>query len=283
MAGAPVLSVRNLSVDFKTDDGVVHAVSDVSFDVAAGETLGIVGESGSGKSVTVRSLIRLLPATARVGGSIRFHGESVPDFAPARLRAYRRSEIGMIFQDPHAALNPVRRIGDFLTEPAATRSRRVRRAALDEAAALLADVGIRDVSDVLRRYPHELSGGMLQRVMIASVMAARPEVILADEPTTALDVTTQSDVLALLTELRRERGAAVIFISHDIELVGAVCDRILVMYRGRLVESLSAQQLRDGDVQEPYTRALLACRPDITRKVRRLPVIDASGWGDRYQ
>jgi ABC-type dipeptide/oligopeptide/nickel transport system ATPase component len=254
----------------------------IGFELRADETLGIVGESGSGKSMTVRSLMRLTPDEGVLGGSILHQGREVLAMTPADLRAYRRSDVGMIFQDPHAALNPVRRIGDFMTEGSVGKPRAERRDHWDRATRWLADVGIREPGDVMRRFPHELSGGMLQRVMIASVASTRPGIILADEPTTALDVTTQSDVLALLADVRRESGAAMILISHDIELVAAVCDRILVMYRGRVVEELTPAQLRAGELQEPYTRALLASRPSIHTRVDRLPVADPEQWGERY-
>jgi ABC-type dipeptide/oligopeptide/nickel transport system ATPase component len=254
----------------------------IGFELRADETLGIVGESGSGKSMTVRSLMRLTPDEGVLGGSILHQGREVLAMTAADLRAYRRSDVGMIFQDPHAALNPVRRIGDFMTEGSVGKPRAERRDHWDRATRWLADVGIREPGDVMRRFPHELSGGMLQRVMIASVASTRPGIILADEPTTALDVTTQSDVLALLADVRRESGAAMILISHDIELVAAVCDRILVMYRGRVVEELTPAQLRAGELQEPYTRALLASRPSIHTRVDRLPVADPEQWGERY-
>jgi ABC-type dipeptide/oligopeptide/nickel transport system ATPase component len=254
----------------------------ITFDLGADEALGIVGESGSGKSMTVRSLMRLTPDDSVLGGSVEHQGRDVLAMSPADLRAYRRRDVGMIFQDPHAALNPVRRIGDFMTEGSVGRPRAERRAHWAQSTQWLADVGIRDPGDVMRRFPHELSGGMLQRVMIASVASTRPGIILADEPTTALDVTTQSDVLALLADVRRESGAAMILISHDIELVAAVCDRILVMYRGRVVEELTPAQLRAGELREPYTQALLASRPSIHTRVDRLPVADPEQWGDRY-
>lgn len=254
----------------------------ITFALGSDETLGIVGESGSGKSMTVRSLMGLTPDDSVLGGSVEHQGRDVLRMTPADLRAYRRRDVGMIFQDPHAALNPVRRIGDFMTEGSVGTSRAQRRAHWAESIGWLADVGIRDPGDVMRRFPHELSGGMLQRVMIASVASTRPGIIFADEPTTALDVTTQSDVLALLADVRRESGAAMILISHDIELVAAVCNRILVMYRGRVVEELTPAQLRAGELQEPYTRALLASRPSIHTRVDRLPVADPEQWGERY-
>jgi ABC-type dipeptide/oligopeptide/nickel transport system ATPase component len=276
-----VLQVSDLTLTVPGSDEP-EILRGITFDLAADETLGIVGESGSGKSMTVRSLMMLTPDGSVVGGSIQHGGREVLQLTPAELRAYRRRDVGMIFQDPHAALNPVRRIGDFMTEGSVGRPRAERREHWQQSTRWLADVGIRDPGDVMRRFPHELSGGMLQRVMIASVAATRPGIILADEPTTALDVTTQSDVLALLADVRRESAAAMILISHDIELVASVCDRILVMYRGRIVEELTPAQLRSGELREPYTRALLACRPSIETRVDRLPVADPEQWGERY-
>lgn len=277
----PLLQVSQLSLSVGRREPV-DILRDISFTVDRDETVGIVGESGSGKSMTVRTLMRLLPDNANTTGSVRFEDNDILGMRPAALREYRRTRVGMIFQDPHAALDPVRRIGDFLTEPARGQSAKVRRQALEASVELLADVGIKDPEDVVHRYPHELSGGMLQRVMIASVMSARPHLILADEPTTALDVTTQSDILALLSEVRAAQRSAMILISHDIELVAAVCTRILVMYRGRIIESLSPAELLAGDAKEPYTRALLACRPTIEQRLPRLPVIDETEWGARY-
>ncbi|MEP6842256.1 MAG: ABC transporter ATP-binding protein [Pseudolysinimonas sp.] len=255
----------------------------VSLTLDRGEALGIVGESGSGKSMTVRAIMMLNPDGSELDGSISYAGSDVRAMSSAALRKYRRSQVGMIFQDPHAALNPVRRIGDFMTEVARDLSRSERRVAWETSTQWLSDVGIRDAADVMRRFPHELSGGMLQRVMIASVASNRPAIILADEATTALDVTTQSDVLALLGELQRDSGAAMVLISHDIELVAAVCDRIIVMYRGGIIEELTPAELRAGQAREPYTQALLACRPSISERFPVLPVADPSLWAGRYE
>jgi ABC-type dipeptide/oligopeptide/nickel transport system ATPase component len=198
------------------------------------------------------------------------------------LMHLRRETAGMIFQDPHAAINPVHRIGDFLTETYRSSSRAERRSAATRAAELLREVQIDDADRVMGLYPHQVSGGMLQRVMIASVLMRDPQLILADEPTTALDVTTQAEVVALLDQIRRERGTALVFISHDIELVASLCDRILVMYQGRIIEHLTRAELRSGANLEPYTQTLLDCRPDITRRRHRLPVTASSVIDERY-
>jgi ABC-type dipeptide/oligopeptide/nickel transport system ATPase component len=205
---------------------------------------------------------------------VLFGGREVTGLTGEELREFRRRHVGMVFQDPHAAINPVRRIGDFLTEPHRRGGRAARRDAGARAAEVLADCGIRDPARVLELYPHQLSGGMLQRVMIGSVLMQRPSLILADEPTTALDVTTQSTVVALLDRVRAETEASMVFVSHDIELVAAICDRIVVMYDGRLIETLTPGQLYRGEIAEPYTRALLECRPSVTQRRRRLPTLE---------
>jgi ABC-type dipeptide/oligopeptide/nickel transport system ATPase component len=276
------LAIEDLHVSVRRGGESLEILRGVSLEIAAGESVGVVGESGSGKTMTIRAITRLLPARAQVQGEIRFAGRSVPSFSDRELRAYRSDDVGVVFQDPHAAINPVRRIGDLLTESYRRESRSARRAARERAEDLLSQVDIRNPGLVLDLYPHQLSGGMLQRVMIAAVLMRDPKLILADEPTTALDVTTQSEVVALLDEVRRARGAAMIFISHDIELVAATCDRILVMYRGRLIESLTPAQLYAGEIAEPYTAALLACRPSITERKHRLPVVPSAAFEERY-
>jgi oligopeptide/dipeptide ABC transporter ATP-binding protein len=264
--GAPLLEVDGLTV--RLPAGPV--LRDVSFAISAGEALGLVGESGSGKSMTARAIDRLLPAGAASSGSIRFGGTEVGGLSGNSLRRYR-SDVAMIFQDARAHINPVRRIGDFMTE--ALRATGTPRAeALERARALLAEVGISDPGRRLRQYPHELSGGMLQRVMIAAALLTRPRLLLADEPTTALDVTTQAEVMAILDELRRERGMALLFITHDLELAAAICDRTAVMYAGQVVE-IRRSDLLHSDPLHPYTAALAAARPDITRTEPRLRAI----------
>ena len=242
----------------------------VSFEIGEGEALGLVGESGSGKSLTTRAITRMLDPAFRVSGTIEFDGTSVLDMSPSALRRYRQTDVGMIFQDPRAHVNPVHTVGDFLTE-VLVRDRGVdRRDAERRAAVLLDEVGVRNAEARLRQYPHELSGGLLQRVMIASVLLAEPRMILADEPTTALDVTAQSDVMAILDEQRKARGLALLFITHDLELAAACCDRLAVMYAGEIVEQ--GPQVYE-DPQHPYTVELLGARPSIEERVARLPVL----------
>jgi ABC-type dipeptide/oligopeptide/nickel transport system ATPase component len=279
---SPALEVEDLRMAMPSADGDVQLLRGVSFSVGKGEAVGIVGESGSGKTLTLRAAIGLTPPGASVSGRVRIDGESVLDLSGRPLAALRRDKAGMVFQDPHAAINPVYRVADFLTEPWRKAPRRDRAAAAERATQLLSRCQIADPARVLASFPHQLSGGMLQRVMIAAAMMRDPGVLLADEPTTALDVTTQSEVLALMNEVRAERGASLVLITHDIGVVAAICDRILVMYRGRIVEELTPAQLYAGQISEPYTEALLSCRPDVTHRRERLPVVAAGAFDERY-
>ena len=266
-----VLAIENLSLDLASAHGARRVIHDVTLTVGEGEAVGLVGESGAGKSMTARAVIRLVPDGARLGGDITFRGTSVLAMDASAIRQYRLHDVAMIFQDPRAAINPVRRIGDFLVEALLERGES-ETTAISVVSDLLTSVGITDVARRLRQYPHELSGGLLQRVMIAAALAIEPKLLLADEPTTALDVTTQSDVMVNLDEARRRRGLAMIFVTHDLELASAVCDRIAVMYAGVLVEDSPAAGLHHGALH-PYTAALLASRPSVTSRERRLVAI----------
>lgn len=266
----PLLRLTDVHASVRAKGGDLPLLNGVSFELRAGEALGLVGESGSGKSLTTRAITRLLGREFRVKGEITFGGASVPAMGSAALRRYRSTDIGMIFQDPRAHVNPVHRVGDFLTE-VLVRERGVdRREAERRAVVLLDEVGVRNPTQRLRQYPHELSGGLLQRVMIASVLLAEPRLILADEPTTALDVTAQSDVMAILDEQRKARGLALLFITHDLELAAACCDRLAVMYGGEIVEQ--GAHVYDAPTH-PYTVELLGARPSIDRRFDRLPVL----------
>jgi oligopeptide/dipeptide ABC transporter ATP-binding protein len=271
----PILSVRNLVTEFETDDGYVRAVDHVSFDVYPGETVGLVGESGSGKSVTALSILRLLPsAFAEIrGGEVIFEGRNVLELRERALRRLRGGEIAMIFQDPMAYLNPTLTIGRQVTEAIRAHERGVgRREAVERAVELLASVGIPRPERCLRQHPHQYSGGMRQRVMIAMAIANRPKLLIADEPTTALDVTVQAQVVELLNRLQEETGAALILITHDLGLAAEMADRIIVLYGGRVMEDADVGTTF-SDPRHPYTVGLLASLPRLDVKLVRLPAI----------
>ena len=258
----PLLDVRNLTTRFHTRNGVVHAVEDVSFQVEAGQALGIVGESGSGKSVTCYSLLGLIPMPPGKihSGQAVFDGVDLLSCGEKKLRGIRGKRISMIFQDPMTSLNPYMRIRDQLTEPLALHENLHGRKALDRAIQALAEVGIPDPEKRISSYPHEFSGGMRQRVMIAMALITRPELLICDEPTTALDVTVQKQVLDLIRDRQRELGTAVIFITHDLEVVSQVCDHVNVMYAGRIIESAPREALFRKPLHA-YTRSLLQSIP----------------------
>ena len=262
----PLLEVTDLRTHFHTRNGVVRAVDGVSFSLEKGETLGLVGESGSGKSVTCQSLLRLVPQPpARLAGRALLAGTDLLSCPTRELRAIRGRRIGMIFQDPMTSLNPYLRISDQLIEPLLIHEKLSRRDALARGLAMLEAVGINDATARLHHYPHEFSGGMRQRVMIAMALIARPELLIADEPTTALDVTVQAQILDLIRRLQRELGMAVVFITHDLGVVAGLCDRVQVMYAGRIVESATTTDLF-ARPQHPYTRALQRSIPALQPK-----------------
>ncbi len=268
----PLLSVRDLVTAFPAVDGAAIAANHVSFDLSLGETMGLVGESGSGKSVTSRSILRLVPEPGEIiGGSIRFGGRDVLDLSEREMRAIRGAEISMIFQDPMSSLNPVYPIGDQIVEPLRIHRRMNRRQARAEAVSLLDRVGIPSARERVDSYPHELSGGMRQRVMIAIAISCRPKLLLADEPTTALDVTIQDQILNLLLELQREEAMAILLVSHDLGVIAQTCDRVTVMYAGYVVEQATTEALFERP-RHPYTVALLKALPELAaeRTDRRL-------------
>ena len=267
-----LLEVEDLRVELPIEGAMQPVVDRVQLAIGEGEALGLVGESGSGKSMTARALIRLLPNGADVSGSVRVDGADVMEMAPTELLTLRATQIATIFQDPRAHINPVRRVGDFLVEALITCRRVPRDEALRTVVTVLRDTGIPDAQRRLRQYPHELSGGLLQRVMIAAALAIQPRLLIADEPTTALDVTTQAELLGMLDEMRRERGLALLFITHDLDLAASVCDRTAVMYAGRIVEIQSSARLHEHPLH-PYTAALGRCRPSITGPPLRLQAI----------
>jgi oligopeptide transport system ATP-binding protein len=273
---APVLEVVDLETVFQTRDGAVHAVNGVSFAIAPGELLGVVGESGSGKSVTMMSLMGLLPSPpARIAhGSILYQGREVRDMSERQLRALRGGEIGFVFQDPMTSLNPVFTIGFQLVEPLREHLGLSKAVGRKRAAELLGLVGIPDPERRLDDYPHQFSGGMRQRVMIAMALSCDPKVLIADEPTTALDVTIQAQILELVRGLRARLGMGIIWITHDLGLVAGIADRVMVMYAGSVVEHGPVDEIF-ANPQHPYTRALLGAVPNVTGpRARRLRTIE---------
>lgn len=276
----PTLDVRNLSVTFPTKTGVVKAVKSVSFSMSPGETLGLVGESGSGKSVTALALIGLLGRGPEISGEVWFRDPNAPDAAPVdllklsrdELRRYRGKMISMIFQEPLTSLNPVYTCGDQLVEALRLHQNLNAKAAKVRALELFEEVKLPNPRQILGRYPHQLSGGQQQRVMIAIALAGNPAVLIADEPTTALDVTIQATILDLLRDLQAARGAAILFITHDMGVVSEVADRVSVMYKGDLVEISPVYDLF-AYPQHPYTQGLLNCRPRPQQQLRRLPTV----------
>jgi len=268
-----LLEIRNLSVDFRTDDGVARAVSDVSLTINQGEVLGLVGESGCGKSVTAMSILRLIPSPPGIvkSGSIRFHEHDLLYMPIADLRCIRGRAISVIFQEPMDALSPLHRVGDQLVEALRFHTRQSRAAAAREACEWLTRVGIPAPAERMQAYPHELSGGMRQRVMIAMAMMLHPELLIADEPTTALDVTIQAQIFELIRAMRGAR-TSVLLITHDMGVVWEMCTRVAVMYASELVEIGSTDEIFTQP-RHPYTRALLESIPSNTAPGAVLPVI----------
>jgi oligopeptide transport system ATP-binding protein len=272
--GGVLLSVRDLVTVFPSAAGAAVAANGVSFDLRAGETMGLVGESGSGKSVTCRSILRLVPEPGQiVAGSVLFRGLDLLTVSRRELRSLRGAEISMIFQDPMSSLNPVYPVGDQIMEPLRIHRGMARKSARTEAVALLDRVGIPSPRERLESYPHELSGGMRQRVMIAIAISCRPKILLADEPTTALDVTIQDQILSLLLELQVQEGMAILLVSHDLGVIAQTCDRVTVMYAGYVVEQAATAELFDR-ARHPYTAALLRALPELDseRGTRLLPI-----------
>jgi peptide/nickel transport system ATP-binding protein len=270
-----LLEVDGLKVEFRTEDGVVQAVDGVSFSVDRGEVLAIVGESGSGKSVTAMTLMGLTRSpNASFAGSARLEGTELVTASDAELRRIRGARIAMVFQDPMSSLDPVYRVGDQIVEQIRAHDHEIsKRAALDRAIELMESVGIPRARDRARAYPHEFSGGMRQRVMIAMALSCSPELLIADEPTTALDVTIQAQILEEIHKLRAQTDAGVILVTHDLGVVADIADRIAVMYAGRIVEEGTLDQLF-YDPQHPYTWGLLGSIPRLDRKrPERLPAI----------
>lgn len=280
---ANILDIRNLTVGFKTLHGVIHAVKEVSFSLAPGESIGIVGESGSGKSVTALSVMRLLTASnAFIEGEIIFHSDlqknkskngNLLTFSEKEMRAIRGSDIAMIFQEPNTALNPVLTCGFQLMEAIKVHNPELSTKGTKEKAIMLFDrVELSGVENIFTAYPHQLSGGQKQRVLLAMAISCEPAVLIADEPTTSLDVTVQASIISLLKALQKETNMALIFISHDLGVIGQIANRVLVMYKGQFVENALVYDIFNNP-KHPYTKALLACRPPLHQKPVMLPVI----------
>src|SRR5947209_18737965 len=272
----PLLAVEHLDVAF----GSAPAVRDLSFSVGAGEALGLVGESGSGKSVTSLAVMRLLAPQARVSGSIRFAGEELLTASEKKMRSLCGQAITMIFQEPMTALNPLMRVGDQVAEAVLAHHRVSRKAAHDQAVGALNEVAIANAASRARDYPHQLSGGQRQRVMIAMAIVNRPQLLIADEPTTALDVTVQAQILDILARLREKFGLSMLFISHDLGVTSRVVDRIVVMYRGQALETGTARQVFTAPAHE-YTRGLLNAIPTLrSNRQQALAMVDALQYSD---
>lgn len=274
-----LLSVKNLSTSFFTDAGEIKAVDDISFDVYRGETLGIVGESGSGKSVTALSLMRLIPSPGQVlnGQTLYQRQAEAPELdlraLPRRkMRRYRGKELAMIFQEPMSSLNPVFRCGDQVAEAIRHHLKLGETAARERVLELFEQVQLPQPSRIYRAYPHQLSGGQKQRVMIAMAMSCQPGLLIADEPTTALDVTVQKAILDLMAKLRAELHSSILFITHDLAVIAEIADRVLVMFNGKIVEEGTVDAIFSKP-EHPYTKSLLACRPPLNYRLRRLPVV----------
>ena len=262
----PILQVNNLSVSFQTYAGTVQAVRDVSFTLNRGETLAIVGESGSGKSVTTKALLGILPASGKItGGSILYDGHDLTKYTDRDFSAIRGKRISLVFQDPLSALNPIMRIGKQITEALVLSGKTPRREAKAKALELMRAVGIPEPEKRFRQYPFQFSGGMRQRIVIAIALACDPEILICDEPTTALDVTIQAQILELINDIKRQKNLSVIFITHDLGVVANVADRVAVMYAGRIVERATSEELF-YDPRNPYTWALLSSMPDLDTK-----------------
>ena len=272
----PILSIHDLHITFTTPRGLLRAVNGISFDVQPGEIFGIVGETGCGKSITGLSVMQLLPESAAIPqGKITFAGRDILAQSEAQMRAIRGREIAMIFQDPTTSLNPVFTIGQQMERVIRTQMRLSPRQARKKAEEMLTAVGLPDVARIRKNYPHQLSGGMKQRAMIAMALSCSPKLLIADEPTTALDVTIQAQILALLRELRDQFNIAIMFITHNLGVVAQVCDRVAVLYAGQVAETGSTQMIF-SDPHHPYTKGLLAAIPRPGSKGAALTAIPGS-------
>ena len=276
MSNAPLLQVKNLHTSFFTDAGEVKAVNGISYNLDRGNVLGIVGESGSGKSVSAYSIMRILTDTGRVTeGQVLFNGEDILKYTPQQMQSFRGSKISMIFQDPMTCLNPVFTVGSQLREAIRIHTDRNKEQVHARALEMLQLVGVNEPEKRLRQYPHELSGGMRQRVMIAMALACEPDILIADEPTTALDVTIQAQILELMQSLQKKMGMAIIMITHDLGVIADMCDEIIVMYAGKVCERGTADEIFYNPRHE-YTKGLIRSIPRITKTHEKLIPIAGS-------
>ena len=263
-----ILEIKNLTISFRTNNGKVQAVRDISFDVFKGETIAVVGESGSGKSVTARAIMGILAPNASIeGGSILYDGKDLLKISEKEYCNLRGSRISMVFQDPLSSLNPIVKVGKQITETMLLKGKMTKKSAKEKAIKLMEEVGIPEPEKRYNQYPFELSGGMRQRIVIAIALSANPDILICDEPTTALDVTIQSQILELINRLKEERQLSVVFISHDLGVVANMADKIAVMYAGKIVEYGSVDEIF-YDPKHPYTWALLSSMPDLYTKER---------------
>ncbi len=270
----PLLEVKNLHTYFKTKKGIVKAVNDVSYSLEPGKTIGIVGESGSGKSVSAMSILQLLDANGYIaGGEVLFEGKDLTKLSLNEMYQIRGNAISVIFQEPMTSLNPVFTVDRQLSEPFIIHQGKTKKEAHELALKMLADVQIPNPEAVIRQYPHQLSGGMRQRVMIAMALACRPKILIADEPTTALDVTIQAQILRLMNELQQEKGTSIIFITHDLGVINEMADDVAVMYCGQVVEKASARTIfSDCKMSHPYTEGLMFSIPRLDSKDKIEPI-----------
>lgn len=269
-----LIQIQNLSVEFKTDDGIINAVKNISFNIPKGKTVGLVGESGSGKSVSSLAIMRLIPNPPGkvTSGKIMFEGKDLLTLPENAMREVRGNRISMIFQEPMTSLNPVFTVGDQISETLILHQGLDKKAAFERAVELLDQVGIPNPKERVHAYPHEMSGGQRQRVMIAMAIACKPDLLIADEPTTALDVTIQKQILDLIAKLQEQYKMSVLFITHDLGVIADIADEVVVMYRGDIVEQGNSEQIFTKP-QHPYTKGLLACRPSLERNPLRLPTV----------
>lgn len=274
MAGESIIQVKNLAVEFRTDEGTVKAVKSISFNVPRGKTVGLVGESGSGKSVTSLAVMRLIPNPPGkiTGGEILLNDKDLLKLSEREMREIRGNQISMIFQEPMTSLNPVFTCGDQIAETLMLHQKMSKADAMKKAHDLMTQVGIPNPAERIKSYPHELSGGQRQRVMIAMAIACEPDMLIADEPTTALDVTIQKQILDLLADLQKKYQMSILFITHDLGVIADIADEVVVMYRGDIVEKGKSEDIFLRP-KHPYTKGLLACRPSLEKNPRRLPVV----------